>query len=271
MLKQRILTALVLVPLAIASILFLPTPWFSWVLLGIMLIGAWEWAGLTGVQQPPYRLLFAASLGLLLIGLRLYGMQGAHTVIMIGVAWWVMAVILLPYYQRTDLPEHRWQLPLRLVMFLVLGSAWTAYTLLHQLNPEYVLYLVMLSIMADTAAYFSGKAFGKNKLAPELSPGKTREGLLGGLVGVALLALLAGWYFGQSVMAIVYFVLLSLVTALVSVVGDLFISMIKRESGAKDSGWILPGHGGILDRIDSHIATAPVFTLGLLWWQGLLS
>jgi len=270
-LKQRVLTALVLVPLVIASILLLPTQWFSWVLLGIMLIGAWEWAGLTGIERPLYRLLFPASLGILLVGLNLYGKHAEHAVIMFGVVWWTLIVVLLPFYHRTDFPAHRWQLPLRLAMYLVLGAAWAAYTMLHALNPEYVLYLVMLSIMADTAAYFSGKAFGRNKLAPELSPGKTREGLLGGLVGVTLLALLAGWYFGQSVMAIVYFVLLSLVAALVSVVGDLFISMIKRESGAKDSGQLLPGHGGILDRIDSHMATAPVFTLGLLWWQGLLS
>ena len=138
------------------------------------------------------------------------------------------------------------------------------------MNPEYVLYVVLLSIMADTAAYFSGKRFGKNKLAPELSPGKTREGLLGGLVGVGMLALLASWYFKLDVMAAVYFLLLSLVAGLISVVGDLFISMIKRESGSKDSGRILPGHGGILDRIDSHIATAPIFTLGLMWWQGML-
>lgn len=270
MLKQRILTALVLVPLVVACILLLPTQWFSWVMLGVMVIAAWEWAGLTGVHQQGYRVLFPASLGLLLAGLNYFGMQGGHTVITAGVAWWTLIVILLPFYHRTDFPAHRWQIPLRLAMYLVLGSAWTSYTLLHQLNPEYVLYLVLLSIMADTAAYFSGKAFGKNKLAPELSPGKTREGLLGGLAGVALLALFAGWYFGQAVMAMVYFVLLSLVTALVSVVGDLFISMIKRETGAKDSGRLLPGHGGILDRIDSHIATVPVFTLGLLWWQGLL-
>jgi len=269
-LKLRILTSLVMAPLVIFTILFLPDQGFSWVLIGIMIIAAWEWAGLTTCRNSVLRLLFAASLGGLLAMMLYYQMKGAEAVIMFGVAWWVLVVVLLPFYHRTDLPAHRWQFPLRAVMYLVLASAWSAYVMLHQMNPEYVLYVVLLSIMADTAAYFSGKRFGKNKLAPELSPGKTREGLLGGLVGVGLLALLASWYFKLEVMAAIYFILLSLVAGLISVVGDLFISMIKRESGSKDSGRILPGHGGVLDRIDSHIATAPIFTIGLMWWQGML-
>jgi len=269
-LKLRILTSLVMAPLVILTILLLPNQEFSWVLIGIMMIAAWEWAGLTTCRNTVLRLLISASLGGLLALMWYYQMNGAEMVIMSGVAWWTLVVVLLPFYHRTEQPAHRWQLPLRAAMYLVLASAWASYVLLHQMNPEYVLYVVLLSIMADTAAYFSGKRFGKNKLAPELSPGKTREGLLGGLVGVGMLALLASWYFKLDVMAAVYFLLLSLVAGLISVVGDLFISMIKRESGSKDSGRILPGHGGILDRIDSHIATAPIFTLGLMWWQGML-
>lgn len=270
MFKMRVLTSLVMAPIVILTILLLPNLQFSWVLIGIMMIAAWEWAGLTTCRNTVFRLLIAASLGGLLVLLQYYQMQGAEYLIMAGVVWWILVVVLLPLYHRTEHPEYRWQLPLRASMYLVLTSAWIAYVVLHRMNPDYVLYLVLLSITADTAAYFSGKQFGKNKLAPELSPGKTREGLLGGMVGVSLLALLASWYFRLDLFAVVYFLLLSLVTGLVSVVGDLFISMIKRESGSKDSGRILPGHGGILDRIDSHIAAAPVFTLGLMWWQGLL-
>jgi phosphatidate cytidylyltransferase len=128
-----------------------------------------------------------------------------------------------------------------------------------------VLYLILLTASADTAAYFTGRRFGRTRLAPEISPGKTREGLLGAVLGTLPLALLGMWALGVTPRLGVYFVLLCLVTVLVSVAGDLFESVLKREAGAKDSGTLLPGHGGVLDRIDSLTAAAPIFLAGLIW------
>jgi phosphatidate cytidylyltransferase len=271
MLKQRVITALILFPITVIGILKMPSDIFALAVLGILLLAGWEWTRISSMTQYAMRVLMLLALAIAAWGLDTHFQGQALHLLMAGVVFWALMVALLPFYQGTR-PDQgpRWQIPLRAAMFLVLLAAWAAYSLLHELNPAYVLYLVVLSVTADTAAYFSGKRFGKHKLAPSISPGKTREGLLGALVAVALLSLVASWYFSMSLMGGVYLLLLSLLTALISVVGDLFVSLMKRESGQKDSGSILPGHGGILDRADSHIATAPVFTLGLLWWQGLI-
>ncbi|MEZ5454429.1 MAG: phosphatidate cytidylyltransferase, partial [Thiothrix sp.] len=126
-------------------------------------------------------------------------------------------------------------------------------------------YLITLIALADTAAYFTGRSFGKHKLAPDLSPGKTREGLSGAVVVTAVWASLGSFWLDVPVGQGAIFMVLSMFVVLMSVAGDLFESLLKREAGVKDSGQILPGHGGILDRIDSMLAAAPLFTLGLLW------
>jgi phosphatidate cytidylyltransferase len=136
---------------------------------------------------------------------------------------------------------------------------------LHALDPMLVLYLILLVAAADTGAYFAGRQFGRSKLAPEISPGKTREGCFGALFVVIPVGLLGAWLFGLAALDALVFGLLSIVVALVSVAGDLQESVLKREAGAKDSGTLLPGHGGVLDRIDSLTAAAPVFLFGLLW------
>lgn len=154
---------------------------------------------------------------------------------------------------------------LRLAAFLVLVPAWIALITLHQHHPLLVLYLIFLVAITDSGAYFTGKALGKSKLAPELSPGKTREGMFGGVAGAVVWSILGAWFFDLPANEWLYFILLSLVVAFISVSGDLFESLIKREAGQKDSGNILPGHGGILDRVDGLIATLPLFTLGIFW------
>ncbi|MEA3412443.1 MAG: phosphatidate cytidylyltransferase, partial [Pseudomonadota bacterium] len=136
---------------------------------------------------------------------------------------------------------------------------------LHAERPELLLYLLVLIWLADSAAYFSGKKLGRTRLAPALSPGKSREGVFGALAATLLLGLAGAWWFDAGLVDGVYFVILSLLTALVSVEGDLFESLLKRRAGVKDSGRILPGHGGVLDRIDSLTAAAPVFWMGLYW------
>jgi phosphatidate cytidylyltransferase len=128
-----------------------------------------------------------------------------------------------------------------------------------------LLFFFVLIWLADSAAYFSGKKFGRNKLAEQLSPGKTREGLWGALIATFILSLIGVLQFGLSPISSVYFIMLCLLTALISVVGDLYESLLKRNAGVKDSGFLIPGHGGVLDRIDSLLAAAPGFILGLYW------
>src|SRR5690606_17335644 len=131
---------------------------------------------------------------------------------------------------------------------------------LHEHGPAVMLFLLLLVVAADVGAYFAGRRFGRNKLAPRVSPGKTWEGVIGGLLGAALIALAGGAWFGVP---LVPFVALCVVAVLASIVGDLTESLFKRHAGVKDSGTLLPGHGGVLDRVDSVTAAAPVFLIGL--------
>ena len=138
---------------------------------------------------------------------------------------------------------------------------------LHKQKPELLLFLFVLVWVADSAAYFAGKKFGQNKLAEQLSPGKTREGVYGALVGTFMLSLVGIWIWRADLQfsLAIYFVILCVLSAIISVVGDLFESLLKRNAGKKDSGKLIPGHGGVLDRIDSLLAAAPGFMLGLYW------
>jgi len=132
-------------------------------------------------------------------------------------------------------------------------------------GSEWLLYSLSLVWVADTGAYFSGKKFGKHKLAPNISPGKTKEGLLGALISTSLYSLMASFYFSLDTEHSAMLILLSIILTFISVSGDLYFSFLKREAGVKDSGNILPGHGGILDRIDSVLAAMPVFIAGYSW------
>ncbi len=273
MLKQRVITAVILLPLVVAAILFLDKGQFSmFAFIPLIAIGGWEWTRLLLLEDvPKKRNLY--MLGLAVMAGFAYFLNGwfYQLIIVLALVWWVIAFVLLITYKReSTLFMHRpWIFAT--AGFVVLVSAWWFLGKLHGFNPQWVLYLILLTVIADTGAYFSGKKFGKHKLAPELSPGKTVEGALGGLVGVFVWSILAAWYFQVPTNLWVYFILLSQITAIVSIAGDLFISMMKRESGFKDSGNILPGHGGILDRVDSQLAALPVFTSGLVWagLQGL--
>jgi phosphatidate cytidylyltransferase len=152
-----------------------------------------------------------------------------------------------------------------IVALPVLVPAWGALNALHlsdQQGPALVLFLVVLMWIADSGAYFAGRSLGRHKLAPSISPGKTWEGVFGGLVACAVYALIAGNWFSLGNLQLSLFIMLALVTAAISVAGDLFISLLKRQEGIKDSGNLIPGHGGILDRIDSLLAAAPVFLFG---------
>ncbi len=179
---------------------------------------------------------------------------------------WLLVFIRLPLYRPGTRPDNSYRVISLATAIMTITTGWFALSWLR-LQPEgpwLILLLLLIVWAADTGAYFAGKAFGKRKLAQHISPGKTQAGLLGGLVAAPLIALLAARWMPMETIAPVALILLSLVTALVSVGGDLVISMHKRTSGFKDSGNLLPGHGGILDRVDSLLAAAPFFALGLL-------
>jgi phosphatidate cytidylyltransferase len=262
-LKQRVITGVILIIAVLLGVTLLPNTLFSVVaLIAFVSLGGWEWARMVGCDDDKSRGLFVAALLLVSIIPILWHDSRWFFIVAGVIAWGVALVLLATYEQGMSLyKNNKWIL--RAAAFLVLIPAWSALVTLHEQRPTLVLYLIFLVAIADSGAYFTGKAMGKNKLAPELSPGKTREGMLGGLAGAFIWSILGVWFLGISDWF--YFILLSLAVAVLSVAGDLFESLIKREAGQKDSGNILPGHGGILDRVDGLIAALPLFALGIFW------
>ena len=262
MLKQRILTALVLAPLALAGVFLLPPGGFA-VFMGLVIVlGGWEWANLSGFEQPVIRIGFG-----LLIGLTCFLVAALPAVLVLGVAvcWWLVAFMLVRGYPGSA--RFCRNKILRLMMgFVTLVPAWFGMVQLKNFDHGNILILVVLVMVwaADCGAYFAGRAFGKSRLAPNVSPKKTLEGVVGGiLLALFISAGIALWYdfsFARGLGLMV----LTVVTVLVSVLGDLWESVLKRERGIKDSSNLLPGHGGILDRVDSLTAAVPVFTLALV-------
>jgi len=270
MLRQRILTALAIIVPVFLLIVFAPTWLFGLFVLAVIGLGAREWAQLGGFRSSTARLGYVASalvlFGALLLVWLTAGWSSWHwAVLVLAVLWWLFVFLGLAWYRQGLSTSPAGRLLLQAAGYLTLVPAGLALVWLHALQPMLVLYLILLVAAADTGAYFAGRQFGRSKLAPEISPGKTREGLFGALFLVIPVGLLGAWLFGLAAMDALVFGLLSIVVALVSVAGDLQESVLKREAGAKDSGTLLPGHGGVLDRIDSLTAAAPVFLFGLLW------
>ncbi|MEE9309757.1 MAG: phosphatidate cytidylyltransferase [Cocleimonas sp.] len=263
-LKQRVITGVILIVAVLLGVLLLPSNLFAAAALIVFVsIGGWEWGRLVSLDGYMRGLFVAGLLGTALIVYFVKDLRWAF--IVAGVIWWAIVLVLLAIYEQGTYLYKNSPWLLRLAAFLVLIPAWVALITLHQHQPLLVLYLIFLVAITDSGAYFTGKALGKNKLAPELSPGKTREGMFGGVAGAVAWSILGAWFFDLPANEWIYFILLSLVVAFMSVSGDLFESLIKREAGQKDSGNILPGHGGILDRVDGLIATLPLFTLGIFW------
>lgn len=267
MLMQRILTAAVLIPALLALVWYAPTQWLYVALSVVGLLMAWEWTALLGwTRQPLRRRLYliatAALLAATWVGLTQYAVlfYGLLPVALI----WLLLPLYLRGYPHAATPPAALLAPAGLLM---IASTLVAIAALHA-HPNgalKLLFVFFLVFAADTGAYFAGRRFGKRKLAPAISPGKSVEGALGGLVAVAIWAATAGvWAFGlRTPLSIATLVLLCVVVGVVSIVGDLTESMLKRNAGVKDSGQILPGHGGILDRVDSIVAAVPVMVVGL--------
>ena len=271
MLKQRLITALVVGALVVWGVVSLPEPAFALALAGVLLAAAWEWAGLLRLQAGA-RLVYCALVAAAIAGLWWLWPAPPLTALVLWLAggFWVLVFFWLRRYSRYPTSSPR--AVLAAAGLVVLVAPWAALLALRGAGQGvgHVLLLFALVWLADSGAYFAGRRWGRRKLAPSISPGKTREGAFGALVaGLAVALVGAGWLqLGPAHWP--GFLLLCLVTVVFSIVGDLFESMVKRQSGVKDSGSLLPGHGGVLDRIDSLTAAAPLFLLGLMslgYWQ----
>ncbi|MCQ8103211.1 phosphatidate cytidylyltransferase [Methylomonas sp. SURF-2] len=293
MLVQRILTALVLAAVVILAVFQLPAVYFSLFIAIVTLGGAWEWLSLTGVEQPGKKCLFFAALIFPMLGvtywtvfLELLGealewpeikeySDALEWLVIAPVLFWVLAMIIIRQAAGQLLQTEFKPRAKAFVGWLVLLSAWMFLSKLRAYyGPGMVLYFLVLIWAADISAYFVGKKWGKDKLAPEISPGKTVQGMYGALLSAVICAIGLRIYYGLealqseeaslAILMSVDLLILSVLTVLVSIYGDLFFSLVKRQKGVKDSGSLLPGHGGILDRVDSLIAAAPFFYAGIV-------
>jgi phosphatidate cytidylyltransferase len=280
MLLQRVITALVLLPPVLATLWFGPTPLVGAVFGAVALVGVHEWATLTlrrdAGGRPTDRaarwICVAAAAALIAIAIGLRNTAFAWSLLILTCLWWLLVLNWIRTYPDGFGEDN----PPRWVKagagLLVIPGTIAAVMLLHGAEgPEHhgplrLLFAFFLVWAADVGAYFAGRAFGRRKLAPKVSPGKTWEGVYGGVALALVVAAIAGtWLFELQGVRWLPFLLLCVAVVLYSIVGDLGESLLKREAGAKDSGTLLPGHGGLLDRIDSLLAALPAMALGLRW------
>lgn len=273
MLIQRILTAIVLIPLVIIALFFAPLSIFSYLIITVCALAAWEWSNFLGMVKKTQKAVFMALIIILLallylipIDLSLKGKLFTY-IICLSIVWWLIALLLVVSYPKS---AKYWSKSILIKLLFALFTLIPFYISMLELRSinydidrytgaVWLLYVFVLVWATDTGAYFAGRAIGKHKLAVKVSPGKTIEGFIGG-VSLAILVCLLVYLTGYFAISFINFLISSLLAILVSVLGDLTESMFKREACIKDSGNLIPGHGGILDRIDSLTAAVPVFT-----------
>lgn len=262
---QRIKTAVILVIIVGVALFASDTPWLFVPLLAVgVTIAAHEWTKLMPAQRKP---MYFVLLVLLLTMISLLFPK-------MWLIWWLMSVVIWlmalawvwQYPTRTQWYGRR----LMTMGVIILTAAITAMFYLWQQSPWWLMYVFILVWCADSGAYFVGRKFGKTKMAPNVSPNKSMQGLYGGLtVGMGVALFISMYWLKYTGSVLLVFMLLSAMTIMASVLGDLFESMLKRRAGIKDSGTVLPGHGGVLDRIDSLLSATPIFALGYLLLQVL--
>lgn len=261
MLKLRIITALVLIPLVISGIFYLSALYFMGITAFIMLLAAWEWSRLNGWVDLKRRFLYVGIQCAILLFLSNF--TACQWILCLGLIFWLfLCIYLLWARRRLVLPS----IPIYVrasLGWLVLSLCWVSLQALRS-TPYNLLFMLLIIWLADTSAYISGRLWGQHLLAPTLSPKKTWEGLVIGLLVTFFVAILIQYFFKGIKPPLWQILIVVLLTSIAAIAGDLFESQLKRLEGIKDSGCLLPGHGGILDRIDSLLAAAPVFAGSLL-------
>lgn len=265
MLRQRVITALLMAPVALFVVAWLPHGITALVFALLVAAGAWEWSAFPGYSRRAMRYLFVLMILIALASLWLAGVVPSvltanaaawvDWTLLAACAWWIAVLAWIAF-----IPARVSRSAATVAGLLVLVPAWLALVRLHAITPQLVVFLILLVVAADVGAYFGGKQFGRRKLAPRVSPGKTWEGVAGGVVAAGVMAVVGVYWFNARPVA---FAVLCAIVVVASVVGDLTESMFKRHAGLKDSGNLLPGHGGVLDRVDSITAAAPIFLIGL--------
>ena len=259
-LRQRIVTALALAALVIGILFWMPPAAAVVAVAVAVMAGAWEWAGFAGLVTPLRRLGYTVGIGIAAWAAWRWTADpaGLAAFLRVSALWWLVASIWIVFAS-----QRGGRFAASLAGFAVLVPATIGLGRVVLVEPRgqlLLLFLIVLIAAADVGAYFGGRAFGRHKLAPLVSPGKTWEGFVAGMLGAGAAAWAGAQFFGQPALP---WLAVCLLVALVSVAGDLVESMFKRHAGLKDSGGLLPGHGGVLDRIDSFTAAAPIFLLGL--------
>jgi phosphatidate cytidylyltransferase len=269
MLKQRIITALILLPVVVLAILYLPHPAFALLWAVVLNLAAWEWSALSRLRSSASRItwLFVIDAALLALWFNINVSVITDSVMLLAAGFWVVVAVSLIFditRRMADLSAMAYRAVSITAGVLVIVPAWLALVLLHASQTSSVLLIFCLVWSADTGAYFAGRRFGKRKLAPSISPGKSWEGVIGGLL--LSLALVYVWSVmgGIPQAEQVAFMIIAMIAVMTSIYGDLLESVFKRVSGIKDSGQILPGHGGAMDRLDSITAAGPIFVAGYL-------
>jgi len=274
MLKQRLITAAILIPLVVWAVFASSLTTFTTLIVAVALLAAWEWHQMIGIQSPGMRVMLAVDL-IIVLYLAITQLN-PYFIISIGILIWLIALVLVLGFSNKSLAERLSHVfknkvygaissILILTVFVVSSITLKAFSEVG----AFLFFFVMVTVwLADTGGYFAGKRYGKHALAPAVSPNKTWEGVAGGVLLASIWAIGVYWVKTPTTITLFEWLLLAVVTVAVSIVGDLFESLYKRAFSVKDSGSLLPGHGGILDRIDSIIAAVPVFTFLVLIMGG---
>ncbi|BBL33864.1 phosphatidate cytidylyltransferase [Nitrosomonas stercoris] len=268
MLKTRFFTALILLTAFLAALFYLPDIFWAILLLGLTVTAAREWCrlGCLSVNQTVLYMVFTTLLGgelLFLVGVVVAKNPADPSMLGFYIASAIFWLLLVPI-QLVAVRSVRNQWLFMIMGWLVLLPTCLALYQLRAIDPLLLLGFMSVVWISDSAAYLIGRRYGKHKLAPQISPGKTWEGVAAALVGVLIYALI-WFYVTNSEQALIgWLIPLLLVLAVLGIMGDLFESLLKRQAGVKDSGNILPGHGGILDRIDALLPVLPIATLATL-------
>lgn len=284
MLIQRIATASVLAPLVILAIFKLSPDWFALIYGIIILLAGLEWTKLIKMCSLLHKGLFLLAMVLSMLFLHYFWMVLEHlaqrtniadirnyswlsdAIVLLPIMWWILTMLLIRRHPGELLTLDMKPRYKALIGWFVLVSGWFFLSRLRLIEaPEMTLYFLLLIWSADIAAFFVGKKYGSTKLAPDISPGKTLAGFYGAIGSAIVCGIIFGLYYHAIFITFADMIMLSLLTVLVSIYGDLFFSLVKRKAGLKDSGGLLPGHGGLLDRLDSVIAAAPIFYAGI-WY-----